>query len=208
MVRKKKSKPLGLFGFLKKKEETLYHVCLHPVACWFDKVILLWQPRFWFSLLLAFILSLVSAITPICTQETCYTVFAQLFLEPTLFLKPIAPTLIFSPFLITFSFFALFWFALLSVFAWVEKKQLIHELVLPVITGILFVYIFMITSGLLGPFFLHTSLIECTSNNDCIRAGYVGEVCASVYKPVYTTYSSDLRPLTDCVCSAGNCVGS
>lgn len=199
---------LKIFRFFVKEEKTLYHVCVHPVACWFDKLILLWPMRIWVAIVFGLILASVSAIYPICTQDTCYTVFAQLFLNPELFFRPIAPALIFAPFVITFTFFTLAWFVLLSITAWIEKKQWFHELIFPAVTAILFIYVFLLTSGTLGPFFLHTTLIDCTTDHDCIRAGYVGEVCTSVYKPAYTTYDPDLEPLTECVCRTGTCVGS
>jgi hypothetical protein len=189
-------------------KKTFYYICVHPIACWFDNIVFNTLKRVFVSMILAFILTMLSQVYPVCTENFCYSIFAQIFFNPAIFLKSFAYSLIIVPAFYTFGLLTFVWFGVLSAFSVIQKTGKINEMFLPVLSAIFFVYLAFLVSGTLGSLFLHTGLVECISNDDCIRAGYVGEVCTSVYHPVYTKYSPDLKPLEKCSCIANKCTGS
>lgn len=189
-------------------KKTFYYRCVHPVACYFDNAIFNTHTRVLTSMLIAFFLTLISQVYPICTENFCYSIFAQIFFNPSLLLKPFAFNFILVPAFYTFGILTLVWFGVLSVFSVIQKTGKLNELFLPIISAIFFFYLAFLVSGTFGLLFMHTGLVECVSNDDCIRAGYVGEVCTSVYRPVYSQYSPDMKPLQKCSCVENKCVGS
>jgi len=189
------------------EKKTFYFEYVHPAAGWFWHNVLNTPKRAFFSMFIAFVLTLVSQIYPICTEKMCYTIFAQLLFMPSLLFKPFAFGLILSPALFIFMILTLVWFGIFSLFSMLQKTGFVHELLFPILSTLFFVYMAFLVSGTMGQLFLHTGLVECINSEDCIRAGYVGEVCTSVYRPVYTQYSPDLMPLTSCGCAENKCIG-
>lgn len=189
-------------------KKTFYYRCVHPAACYFDNVVFNTHTRVFASMLIAFVLTMISQVYPICTENFCYSIFAQIFFNPSLLLKPFAFNFILLPAFYTFGILTFVWFGVLSVFSVIQKTGKINELFLPILSAIFFVYLAFLVSGTFGSLFMSTGLMECVSNDDCLRAGYVGEVCTSAYRPVYTQYSPDLKPLQKCSCVENKCVGS
>jgi hypothetical protein len=104
--------------------------------------------------------------------------------------------------------FTYLWFVILSILVWFHKRKIFGEILMPIAAIAIFIYFLMATSGALTPFVIAVGNLDCVEDNQCIRAGYVGEVCSSIYKPVYTTYSPNLKPLSNCRCIENSCVGS
>ncbi|MDD5182354.1 MAG: hypothetical protein PHC66_04260 [Candidatus Nanoarchaeia archaeon] len=191
-----------------KANNTIYFVCVHPGACWFwDKIFNL-NKRISLSIVLAFLLTMVSQTYPVCTEKFCYTIFAQFFTNPLLLLKPFAYSLIYLPALFTFALLFALLFAVFSVFSAVQKSGVVHEMFFPVVSLVIVAYMALAVSGAMSSLFLNAGLMECVNNDDCIRAGYIGETCTSVYRPVYTQYTPDMKPLEKCGCVENKCIGS
>lgn len=190
------------------EKQSFYYNYVHPAAHWFWNNIAHLYERALFSMFVAFILTLVAKIYPICTDKFCYTIFAQIFFNLSLLVKPFAFNMILIPAFYTFAILTIVWFGIFTVCHAVQRSGVVHELVIPIIAALIFIYLAFVVSGTMGMFFLQTGLVECVNNEDCLRAGYVGEVCTSVYRPVYTEYSPDMAPLQKCSCIANKCVGS
>jgi hypothetical protein len=125
-----------------------------------------------------------------------------------LLFKPFSITTLHTPFVIAVVFFTILWIFILSVAHWVQKQKWFNRLIIPVIVVCIFIYFVLATSGMLRPAILESGAVECTVGSDCIRAGYCGEICASVYRPIYTTYSENCQPLTTCSCINYKCTGT
>jgi glucan phosphoethanolaminetransferase (alkaline phosphatase superfamily) len=206
--RTKQAKPKRFFQKLKEEEQEIYNVCVHPLACHFDSWTFLWHKRIGTSLFFAVIMAFFSQMYPICTQSMCYRYFIQLVLAPSLWFKPFTLDLVVMPFMFTVAFFGVMWFVILTFFSWLQKRRWLPEVFLPSITILLLIYLVFMTSGSLTPLALELGAVDCVTSDDCIRAGYVGEVCTSVYKHAYTTYSTGIKPLEKCVCMNNRCIGS
>lgn len=191
-----------------KANKTIYFVCVHPGACWFWDRMFNINKRLSLSMIIAFFLTMISQIYPICTEKFCYTIFAQLFTNPALLFKPFAYSLIYTPLILTFVLLFMILFAIFSIFSAIQKSGFVHEMIFPVLSILIIAYMALIISGTMSSLFLNAGLVECVNNDDCIRAGYIGETCTSVYRPVYTQYSPDMKPLEKCGCVANKCVGS
>jgi hypothetical protein len=186
----------------------VYYRYTHPFVREFEFWIADWHRRIVLSFILGFVLSVFSKMYPICTQQFCYQRFFELVFNPVLLTKPFVMSFVMPQFIVPLAIFAWSWFAILSIFGWIHHRKWLPETFMPVLSILLFVYLLMQTSGALTPFVITVGNLDCATNNDCIRAGYVGEVCTSVYKSVYTTYSIGMKPLTNCICLNNHCVGN
>ncbi len=196
---------------VKKKKYMFFepkYACTHPFSCAFENWALDLKNRIFLSVVLSLITSIFSKIQPLCTQERCFNYFFELFLNPSVLFKPIILSQTLNSFLITAIFFFLMWIIILSIAVWAHVKRIVHEVVIPVIIAFFVIFILGVTSGAFPQLFLETDAIECVTSEDCMLAGYCGEVCTSVYQPVYTTFDPNCEPLDSCVCIENKCVGS
>ena len=119
----------------------------------------------------------------------------------------LAQNLIF-PFFSAIVFFFILWLLIISVAIWTHTRRWTHDLVIPAIVVFMVLFILMTTTGALPRLLLETNAIECVTNDDCILAGYCGEVCVGAYQKVYTTFDPNCQPLEFCGCIENKCVGS
>lgn len=189
-------------------DEELQKYIHHPLAYYFERWTAKLRDRAIFAFVLSFIISIFSKVQPICIAEKCYRYYIELLTNPGLLLKPFSIYIIHQPFITTLAFFFIIWMVLLTAGHWVQKQRWINRLVIPILIFAIFIYFIFATSGMIRPFMLESGAAECTVPSDCVRAGYCGEVCASVYRPIYTTYSEDCHPLQSCGCLDYKCVGS
>lgn len=188
--------------------QTIYFRCINPAACFFGEIVFNLHSRMMAAMIVSAILTLFSETYAICTSETCYSNFIIFLLNPSLLMKPFAFRFILVPAFFTFVALFIVWLALLTLFSWVQKTGKVHEMILPIVAVTIFGYMLFLVSGTIGPLFVHTGLVECIENTDCIKAGYVGEVCTSIYRPVYTEYKDGLKPVDTCSCIENKCIGT
>lgn len=191
----------------KKKRKVIPKYLPHPISFYFEKFTQDVQIRAFFSIALAIITALFSQIYPVCTQSRCYNVFIELLVRPELIIKPFSMNTILWPFITTVAFFTIFWFITTTIAIWIQRRRFFSDMIIPAIFIFLFIYIIIITSGVFQPIALEAG-VECITNEDCILAGYCGEVCNSIYRPVYTTESPICEPLNKCICLENKCIGS
>lgn len=206
--RRQRTRKSSISSFVNREKKEFYDFYTHPLTKEFEFWVADWHRKLVLSFLLGFLLAIFSRMYPICTQDICYKSIFELLFNPALLTKPFILTFVIPQFLVLLAFFSWALYISFSILAWVHKKKWFSESIMPLMSVLIFVYLFMLTSGALTPFVQTVGNLDCVTDNDCIRAGYVGEVCTSVYKPVYTTYLTGMKPLTNCECVKNVCVGS
>ncbi|MCD6547379.1 MAG: hypothetical protein J7K22_02390 [Nanoarchaeota archaeon] len=180
----------------------------HPAVKTFEMLIFNINTRIVLSLILGIITTFASKTKTICVDNTCYRHFITTIFNLKIISSPYLVSYLIREFIITTLFFFLLWLAVLSFSAWLHSMKVFPDLFIP--TFIVFILIFFIgvTSESFKPFLLKTGAVECVSDDDCILTGFCGEVCASKYHPVYTSFSENCTPLKYCSCVNHKCVGS